>query len=103
MWIVKGIFYLLVLIAMALFFTQNSGQSVDLHLLHWEYLAIPLYYIMIGGFLCGILVSIVVGGIREVRFRNRIRGLTRDLKDRDLEITELRSLPLHEMDESGEA
>ncbi len=97
MWIIKGILYLLVLIAMALFFTQNSGESVDLKLLHWEYLDIPLYYVMLGGFLCGILVSLVVGGVREVKLRNRLRIQGRDLKDRDAEIAELRALPLREM------
>lgn len=98
MWIFKGIVYLLVLIAMAVFFTQNSGQSVDLRLLKWEYLNIPLYYVMLGGFLAGILVSLIVGGIREVKLRNRMRVMGRDLKDRDTEIAELRALPLRELD-----
>ncbi len=102
MWIIKGILYLFVLIAMALFFTQNSSQSVDLKLLHWQYLDIPLYYVMLGGFLCGLLVSLVVGGIREVKLRNRLRKLGRDLRDRDSEIAELRSLPLRELDDSPE-
>ncbi|MBU0743364.1 LapA family protein [bacterium] len=98
MWVIKGIFYLLVLIAMAMFFTQNSDQSVDLDLLWWKFLAIPLYYVMLGGFLAGIFVSLVVGGIREVKLRNRLRALGRDLRDRDNEIAELRSLPLRELD-----
>ena len=98
----KGIVYLLVLVVMAVFFTQNSGQSVDLHLLNWDYLDIPLYYVMLGGFLAGLLVSLIVGGIREVKLRNRIRTLNRDLKDRDNEISELRSLPLRELDEATE-
>ncbi len=102
MWIFKGIIYLLVLLTMAVFFTQNSGQSVDLRLLKWEYLDIPLYYVMLGGFLAGILVSLIVGGIREIKLRNRLRTLARDLKDRDNEITELRSLPLRELDEATE-
>ncbi len=102
MWIIKGILYLIILIAMALFFTQNSSKSVDLKLLHWQYLDIPLYYVMLGGFLGGLLVSLVVGGIREVKLRNRIRNLGRDLKDRDGEIAELRSLPLRELDEVSE-
>jgi len=101
-WIIKGILYLIILIAMALFFTQNSSESVDLKLLHWQYLDIPLYYVMLGGFLGGLLVSLVVGGIREVKLRNRIRNLGRDLKDRDGEIAELRSLPLRELDEVSE-
>ena len=102
MWIFKGIVYLLVLVVMAVFFTQNSGQSVDLHMLNWDYLDIPLYYVMLGGFLAGLLVSLIVGGIREVKLRNRIRTLNRDLKDRDNEIAELRSLPLRELDEATE-
>ncbi len=103
MWIFKGIVYLLILIAMAVFFTQNSRESVDLTLLKWEYLDIPLYYVMLGGFLAGILVSLVVGGIREVKLRNRLRMQGRDLRDRDAEIAELRALPLRELDETTEA
>jgi len=102
-WIFKGIVYLLILIAMAVFFTQNSRESVDLTLLKWEYLDIPLYYVMLGGFLAGILVSLVVGGIREVKLRNRLRMQGRDLRDRDAEIAELRALPLRELDETTEA
>ncbi len=102
MWIFKGIVYLLVLIAMAVFFTQNSRESIDLTLLKWEYLDIPLYYVMLGGFLAGILVSLIVGGIREVKLRTRLRTLGRDLKNRDAEIAELRALPLRELDENTE-
>ena len=61
MWMIKGALYLLVLIAMAFFFAQNSGKSVDLRFFNREYLDIPLYYIMVGSFLVGLVFSLLVG------------------------------------------
>jgi uncharacterized integral membrane protein len=56
-WIIKAILYLLVLVAMALFFTQNSEETVGLKLLNWQFLDIPVYFVMLGGFFSGLLVS----------------------------------------------
>ena len=67
MWIFKGIIILLAVITLAVFFAQNSSQSVDLRLLHWQWLQIPLYMVLVGSFLAGILVSLVVGGVRSGR------------------------------------
>ena len=98
MWAVKGVFYLLVLIVMAIFFTQNSGQSVDLRFFRREYLDIPLYYVMIGAFLVGLLVSLLLAALRELKLHQDLRGLQKELKERDKEIGELRSLPLKDLE-----
>ena len=102
MWIVRGLVFLLALVALAVFFAQNSAQVVDLKVLHWEYLSIPLYLVVVGAFLVGVAVSLVVGGIREIRLRNRLRTQGRELKDRDREIADLRSLPLRDLDAAAE-
>lgn len=97
MWIVKGLLSLLALIVLAIFFTQNSGQTVDIRFFGREFLDIPLYYVLIIAFLLGLAVSVVVGSIREIRLRTRLRRLDRELRDRDREIAELRTLPLADM------
>ncbi len=96
--LIKWIVALLVAVALAVLFAQNSGQSVDLRAFGREYLDIPLYYVLAGAFLLGIVVSMLLGGVREIRLRNRIRGLQKDLRERDTEIGELRSLPLQDLD-----
>lgn len=101
MLIVKGIIYLLVIIMLAVFFTQNSSQSVDIKVLNTEYLDLPLYYVMIASFLLGIVFSLMIAGIREIRLRNQLRGANNVLKDRDKEIAELRKLPLRDIDNEG--
>ena len=102
MWMVKGVFYLLVLIAMAIFFTQNSGQSVDLRFFRREYLDIPLYYVIVGSFLVGLLFSLILAALRELKMHQSQRSLQRDLRERDKEIAELRSLPLKDLDSARE-
>lgn len=98
MLIFKSIIYLLVIIILAVFFTQNSSQSVDIKVLNKEYLDLSLYYVMIATFLLGIVFSLLIAGIREIRLRNQLRGAKNTLKNRDKEIAELRKLPLKDID-----
>ncbi|MBT3317931.1 LapA family protein [bacterium] len=98
MLIFKSIIYLLVIIILAVFFTQNSSQSVDIKVLNKEYLDLSLYYVMIASFLLGIVFSLMIAGIREIRLRNQLRGANNILKNRDKEIAELRKLPLKDID-----
>ena len=100
--LIKWIVALLVAVALAVLFAQNSGQSVDLRLFGREFLDIPLYYVLAGALLLGILVSMLLGGVREIRLRGRMRGLQRDLRERDKEIAELRALPLQDLDADAE-
>ncbi|MBT4291647.1 LapA family protein [bacterium] len=98
MLIFKSIIYLLVIIILAVFFTQNSSQSVDIKVLNKEYLDLSLYYVMIASFLLGIVFSLMIAGIREIRLRNQLRGANNILKNRNKEIAELRKLPLKDID-----
>jgi uncharacterized integral membrane protein len=100
--LVKWILSLLIAIALAVLFAQNSGQSVDLRLFGREFLDIPLYYVIAGSFLMGILVSIILGSVREIRLRGRIRSLDRTVKEKDGELTELRTLPLQDLDDGAD-
>lgn len=97
--LVKWILVLLVAVAMAVLFAQNSGQSVDLRLFGREYLDIPLYYVLAGSFLLGVLVSLVLGSVRELRLRGRLRDQGKQLKAKESELAELRSLPLKDLDD----
>ncbi|MCP4799597.1 MAG: LapA family protein [bacterium] len=88
----------MVIIILAVFFTQNSSQSVDIKILNKEYLDLSLYYVMIASFLLGIIFSLMIAGIREIRLRNQLRGANNVLRNRDKEIAELRKLPLKDID-----
>ena len=100
--LVKWIVALLVAVALAVLFAQNSGQSVDLRVFGREFLDIPLYYVLAGSFVLGVLVALLLGSIREIKLRGRLRGFQRDLRDRDNEISELRALPLQDLDGDAE-
>lgn len=96
--LVKWILALLVAVVLAVLFAQNSGQTVDLRFFRREYLDIPLYYVSAGSLLLGVFLSLILGSIRELRLRGSIRELRRDLKARDGELAELRTLPLQDLD-----
>lgn len=98
MWAIKGVFWLLILVLLAVFFTQNSGQTVDVKLLNREYIDIPLYLVLLVAFLLGLVLGMIAVAVREFSLRNRIRRLGRDLRERDREIAELRALPLRDIE-----
>lgn len=102
MLIIKGLFFLFSVIILAIFFAQNNSQVVDIKFLTVEYLAVPLYYVMIASFTLGIAFSMIFAGIREIKFRTKISKLGNDLKARDKEISELRTMPLLELDAKEE-
>jgi len=101
-WIFKGILSLLVLIVLAIFFTQNSGQTVDIRFFRREFLDIPLYYVLILAFLLGLVSALIAASIREFQLRVQMRRLGKDLRDRDREIGELRTLPLSDLNDGDE-
>ncbi len=103
MWLVRAILTLLIVLVLTIFFTQNSGQSVDLRFLGWEGLGLPLYLVLLVSCLAGMLVALLLCAVRELRLRARLRRLERTLREKDSEIADLRTLPLRDMgqDEQG--
>lgn len=96
MWAVKGLFFLLLLMVLAVFFAANSSQTVDVDVFGHEYLGVQLIWVLLVAFLFGFLVSFVMALIRELRIHGQIRALKRTIQAREKEIAELRTLPLQD-------
>jgi uncharacterized membrane protein len=100
-WILKGLFFLLVLFVLVYFFMNNSGQTVDLRLFGREYLDISIFWILVMAYLLGFATSFVVAAVREFRSHRVIRRLQNELRAKEREVADLRTLPLQDL--SGEA
>lgn len=97
MWVVKGLFFLVLLFVLVYFFMANSDQTVDINFFGREYLAIPIYWILVLAFLLGFAASFLVAAVREIRFHSQIRQLKNDIRVKEKEIADLRSLPLQDL------
>ena len=96
MWFFKGFLFLLLLFVLAYFFITNSGQAVDLNFFGHSYLGISIYWGVVVSYLVGFLTSFVMAAFREFQLRRRMRGLQKNLKLKEKEIAELRTIPLKE-------
>jgi len=96
-WVVKGLFFLVLLFVLVYFFMANSDQTVDINFFGREYLAIPIYWILVLAFLLGFAASFLVAAVREIRFHSQIRQLKNDIRVKEKEIADLRSLPLQDL------
>jgi len=95
--LVRTILSLAVILLLSLFFAQNSGQVVDVRFFGWEYLAIPLYLVLLIAFVAGLLLALLAAAWREVRLRTRLRRLQKEIREKDREIADLRALPLENL------
>jgi uncharacterized integral membrane protein len=96
-WVVKGLFFLLLLFALVYFFIDNSSQTVDLKLFGREYLDIAIFWVLVMAYLLGFATSFVVAAVREIRYHARIRRLKGVIQDKEREIVDLRTLPLKDL------
>ncbi|MFO7610025.1 MAG: LapA family protein [Candidatus Krumholzibacteriia bacterium] len=96
MWVVKGLFFLILLFVLVWFFAENGSQSVDIKLLGRTYMDINIYWVVAGCYLLGFATSFVLAAVRELRFHREIGRLKKAVKAKDREISDLRTLPLRD-------
>ena len=98
MWVIKGLIFLSLLFVLVYFFVTNADQTVDLDVFGRDYLGISIYWLVVICFLAGFATSFVLAAIREFRFHRDLGVLRRQLRERDREIADLRTLPLRDHD-----
>lgn len=96
MWIVRGLFFLVLLFAMVYFFVTNSGQSVDINLFGKSYLGVSMYWVVVVSFMLGFGTALVLALVREIRLQRDMARLRKLTRDKDRELADLRTLPLRE-------
>jgi len=83
--------------------TQNGTTLVDVSLLTWTFQGIPLTLVLIETFAIGIIFTIIVAVIDEIKLKNRLWKTNRENRELKKELTSLRNLPLEEiLDETKE-
>ena len=99
--IVNLILICLFIVLGIIFGIQNGTQRVDLNFLYWGAKDIPFVLALIEATAVGMVVAIVIATVNEIKNKNVIRVLKREIKNMSEELAALRNLPLEE-GEKGE-
>lgn len=84
---------LAVFIGLAFGFFNYDSTPVDLL---WTRTEAPLAVLLGLAFVLGLVVALIVCGVRMVKLRSRLSSTKRQLKDAEAEISNLRSMPIHD-------
>ncbi len=102
MWIVKWILWVLALLLLILFATQNATQTVTVEFFKWRSTPIPLWIVMYLSFLVGILVWFVGSVFKVFQLKTEVRKTSKENEMLKKELDELRNIPIEEDADSDE-
>ena len=95
--IAKVLIYLAVVIVLVALAYWNVNQSVDVTFYPGTVLEdIPVFLVILGSIFLGVLIAGVIGAFEQIRHRMRERDLSRQLRELEAEVRELRNLPISE-------
>ena len=94
MWILKGLIFLAFIFALVFFVLANSQQPVDINFFGKSYLGVSMYWVVVVSYLLGFATSFVLAAFREFQHQRKIGQLQRQVRAKDKEIADLRTLPL---------
>lgn len=97
MWVIRLVFFLLLLFLLVYLFVANAGQSVDLNLFGRQYPDLGLFWVVAGSFLLGVAAVVVGMGLREIKLRQELGRQRRQQDSLSRELADLRALPLQEL------
>ncbi len=104
MWIVKWIFWVIVLFVIILFITQNVEflkQAHKLQFLFWETKeAIPIWVVMFISFAVGVLIWMIGSIFKVIELKGTVRKVSKENIALKRELNELRNIPI---DDEAEA
>lgn len=78
--------------------TQNGNTMVDISILVWNFRNLPLTLVLIETFAIGVIFTIIVAVIDEIRLKNRLWRKRNEIKELKKELTALRNLPVEEVE-----
>ena len=100
MWIVRWIFWVVALLFLILFATQNATQTVTVEFFKWQTKnPIPLWIVMYLSFLVGILVWFVFSIYKVMQLKTEVRKTNKQNEVLKKELDEMRNIPIE--DETG--
>lgn len=91
-----------------LFFMQNDAQftallniKLDLYLVKLVSQGLPLYAVVVGAFLLGVVLSLLFFVVEKLNSTRQLRACNKKIRSLEQELTSLRNLPLNETNYSG--
>ncbi len=103
MWIVRWIFWILALLFLILFATQNNAETVNIEFFKWQTKnPLPLWIVMYVSFLVGILVWFIGSIFKIVQLKTEVRKTNKENQVLKKELDELRNIPIEEEPDSDD-
>ena len=97
MWIVRWIFWILAMLFLILFATQNVAEMVNIEFFGWQTKnPLPLWVVMYISFLVGVLVWFVGSIYKILQLKSVVRKIKKENEALKSEIDELRNIPIDE-------
>lgn len=98
MWALRAILITFVIICVVAFAYHNSAQSqkVNVDIVLSKYVDVPLLIVVFWSFVAGLLVSLVLFIFVYLRQAVQIRGLQKNIRSLETEVTTLRNRPIEE-------
>ncbi len=101
MWLLKTIFFVILLVFFVVVAVQNNeSPGVTVKLFAWTQHMVPLWIIIFGSALFGFVVGMLVSVVREIRLRLDAAKLRRERDEFQREIARLRAAPLDDFSSS---
>ena len=106
MWIMKWIFWVIVLFVIIIFVTQNVDflkESHKLEFLFWETKEpLPIWVVMFLTFASGVLIWLVGSIFKVIELKSTVRKVNKENVVLKKELNELRNIPLEEDSDSDD-
>ena len=96
MWILRWSLWVLALLLLILFATQNASQTVTVEFIKWRSVPIPLWIVMYLSFLAGVLVWFIGSIFKLVQLKSEVKKSKREIKVLKKELDQLRNIPIDE-------
>jgi uncharacterized integral membrane protein len=97
MWIVRWIFWILALLFLILFATQNVSETVNVEFFGWQTKnPLPLWVALYTSFLVGIFVWFIGSIYKILQLKSEVRKIKKENEELKGEIDELRNIPIDE-------
>ncbi|MCH7673463.1 LapA family protein [candidate division KSB1 bacterium] len=100
MWAVKWFLAVILILMVFGFALQNNNvdHKVSVNFVTWEYTAVPLWLVIYASFGFGVLFWLIVSVFQVLQFKSEIRRLNKSQNELQIELDNLRNLPIGEDD-----
>jgi len=104
MWILRWIFWVIILFIIIIFVTQNVEffrEKVKLEFLFWETKSpFPMWVVMFLSFATGVLIWLVGSIFKVIELKTEVRKISKENTSLKKELNELRNMPLEDESDS---